>query len=664
VRKFERRRTNGVSLARPLLLVLLLSFTPAPAEEDPEVIHLDPDETVLEPLPSDDAEAEIVSPHALVPMPTQGVDAKEILTGLWFKQRAFRERGQLEEAARQVEVALEFMRREGLRTAPEIAAAFVAQGRRDLDNGDYPTAKDSFTLATRFQPTLTGAHLGLGLTLLQGERDIGGALGAWWNAVLNLFIDPGSLYFLAANGVLIGYVAACLGFIVALLVLVIRSTPAFFHDLQERSSGRLSEDTSRLLGWTLIALPLFLPLSPAWAIAAWGALFVAYLRPSEKLVAAGALLLLTLAGPVGLLLGWTFGTAVDPGARALIQTARHGPDLQHEAALIQLSADHPEEVTYPFLLATGYRTGGRFDDAMVMYRRVLEVEPRHARAMVNLGNLYAIRQEFAVAQRYYQGAWSSDPSLALAHYNSHLAHLEVFHLEAADEELRAARQLDEARLNELLQQGSEAGARRVPIDTGYTASEIWARVVDLHSEGSASLELTRAVRAPATLAGGIGLVALLILPGIGVVPRHEVARRCRRCGRPYCRRCQVASRSHNVCSQCTHLFILRDGVAPGVKAKKMEDVARYRKRHFLGARIMALALPGGGHVLGGRTWFGCALLVIWVFALCGLVLRGRVLISPEEMGPGSWPGMLLGLILLALLAWLGGNLSRHESRRE
>ncbi|MCZ6696397.1 MAG: hypothetical protein O7A63_07655, partial [Acidobacteria bacterium] len=288
------------------------------------MILLDAEEDILVPLDTDEE-------RFAVPLPTQGVDANEVLIGLWFKHRAHHERGQKEEADRQIEVALEFMRREGLRTAPEIAASFLSLGRRALDSGDYSAARENFTLATRFQPTLASAHLGLGMTLLRGDRDIGGTLGAWWVGFLNIFIDPGSLYFLSANGFLIAYISTCLGLIIALIVLCLKSMPAFFHDLQEKSYGRLSEDSARLLGWSIVAIPLLVPVSPAWAFALWASLFIVYLRPFEKGVAAAALLFLLLAGPVGVLLGWTFGTAVDPGARALIQSMRQGPDLHDES---------------------------------------------------------------------------------------------------------------------------------------------------------------------------------------------------------------------------------------------------------------------------------------------------------------------------------------------
>ena len=96
----------------------------------------------------------------------------------------------------------------------------------------------------------------------------------------------------------------------------------------------------------------------------------------------------------------------------------------------------------------------------------------------------------------------------------------------------------------------------------------------------------------------------------------------------------------------------------------MEEVSRYKKRHFLGVRLLGLISPGAGHLLGGRTLIGCLLLALWLFALSGLILRGRVLIAPEEITISTWSGHNISLLTIALLAWLFGNLSRPEARRD
>ncbi|HEU4403581.1 MAG TPA: hypothetical protein VFT43_15895, partial [Candidatus Polarisedimenticolia bacterium] len=163
-----------------------------------------------------------------------------------------------------------------------------------------------------------------------------------------------------------------------------------------------------------------------------------------------------------------------------------------------------------------------------------------------------------------------------------------------------------------------------------------------------------------TLAGGAGLLAGLLLPGLGLAPRSGAARRCRRCGHPYCRRCQVTTRYPDHCSPCMHLFILRDGLAPGVKSRKMGEVALFRRRVFLGTRVLSLALPGGGHVLGGRALLGSMLLMTWGAAWVGIVLRGRMLVSPEWIAPASGAMGLAVPAVLALTAWLAGNLTAHE----
>ncbi len=57
------------------------------------------------------------------------------------------------------------------------------------------------------------------------------------------------------------------------------------------------------------------------------------------------------------------------------------------------------------------------DEAIRIYLRVLEIEPEHAAAHINVGTLYYNRQDFASAERHYRLAVQSDPRYALAYFD-------------------------------------------------------------------------------------------------------------------------------------------------------------------------------------------------------------------------------------------------------
>src|SRR5262249_31265039 len=232
-----------------------------------------------------------------------------------------------------------------------------------------------------------------------------------------------------------------------------------------------------------------------------------------------------------------------------------------------------------------------------------------------------------------------------------------------DQELKAARRIDNPLVTELLAQGNEGRAKRLPADIGYTRSEIWRRALSLRVSEGMRTAWFRALAAPATLAGGVGLLLALFLPALGVAPRSAAARRCLRCGRPFCRRCRVRSKDPDHCSQCVHLYVLRDGVAPSVKSKKLDEIVRYRRRVWIGERLLSLPLPGSGHVLGGRPWLGALLLTGWCCVWLGFVLRGMLLV-PSEAITTSGTGTVAGLGVLGLGVWLVGNLSTHDAGRD
>jgi len=63
------------------------------------------------------------------------------------------------------------------------------------------------------------------------------------------------------------------------------------------------------------------------------------------------------------------------------------------------------------------RSGAPLEEIVAAYQRAVELDPRSAGAMVNLGTLYYHRRQWAEAERWYRRAVQVEPDYALAHYN-------------------------------------------------------------------------------------------------------------------------------------------------------------------------------------------------------------------------------------------------------
>jgi hypothetical protein len=170
---------------------------------------------------------------------------------------------------------------------------------------------------------------------------------------------------------------------------------------------------------------------------------------------------------------------------------------------------------------------------------------------------------------------------------------------------------------------------------------------------------------------GLALSYALLLRGRGADP----ARRCIRCGRPFCRHCKSSKDAKEYCSQCVHLFVLGDGLEPGTKQRKLFEVERYERRWKRMRKLSSVVLPGAGQLLRGKTAVGLGLMVLWFAAvicaqpallapferLLGADLQARVFLSP-----GGVP-VAFGTEPLAVVAWIGllpiwlvGNLWRRK----
>jgi tetratricopeptide (TPR) repeat protein len=57
------------------------------------------------------------------------------------------------------------------------------------------------------------------------------------------------------------------------------------------------------------------------------------------------------------------------------------------------------------------------NEAISIYLKVLEMDPAHAAAHINLGTLYYNRQDYSLAERHYRSAIQIDPRYALAYFD-------------------------------------------------------------------------------------------------------------------------------------------------------------------------------------------------------------------------------------------------------
>lgn len=58
-----------------------------------------------------------------------------------------------------------------------------------------------------------------------------------------------------------------------------------------------------------------------------------------------------------------------------------------------------------------------YQDAIIAYKKVVDMEPNHAAAHINLGTLYYNLQDYKLAESYYRKAVEADPRYALAYFD-------------------------------------------------------------------------------------------------------------------------------------------------------------------------------------------------------------------------------------------------------
>ena len=124
-------------------------------------------------------------------------------------------------------------------------------------------------------------------------------------------------------------------------------------------------------------------------------------------------------------------------------------------------------------------------------------------------------------------------------------------------------------------------------------------------------------------------------------------------------------------------LVIISGLAPETKSMKLYQVEQYDLRTRRARRVAAVVLPGASHLLAGRAWFGCGLVILLLLAWIGVfpqslgplesLLGTSVHLTALRPSPIPDAYGLDALVLLALplgiAVWIAGNARLSRMRR-
>jgi tetratricopeptide (TPR) repeat protein len=605
------------------------------------------------------------------------------LEGLWFQRKALVSDGRDEDAARQSQLIRSFCSEEGVRRLEGPAGALLAEADRNFDEGNYDRAKAALELADALDPERPAVHSTRAAILWKERAGIIAASREMLTAVRLQIRDAWRTLGLVNQVVLVLLVAILTSLVVFTILMLARHQVPFRHGVEEWLVARGAPRWSKAGGWLVLLLPLLLWVTAGWAVFYWLPALFRTMRRAERvaavaLLAASALAIPAFRASVGL-----YGITADPTVRTTLAAASGAYDPDRIVKLRELVEAHPDDPTYRFLLAGLYKNGRYFEEAYAEYKRVLAVAPATYQAHVNIGNIFFLTGQYGEAITHYRQALDIRPDAILAYYDLYLAQSEAFRFKEADEALKNARARDAKAIQDLVSRGSRDGGRPMVQDASFDVGAIWRATLEGRKlrewlDGGHGAAASRGFAAqllnPLTIVSLAGILACAgtLLLGKG----REPARRCLRCGRPFCFRCKRGRHGEEYCTQCVHLFVLGDGLAPETKTRKLYEVEQFDRRSRLARNLAAAVLPGSAHLLRGRAAAGTILLVLWIMALLLCVPGGllpiqqalgvnlRVDFLRPGMGPGKY-GVDPWLVLappFAVAVWLLGNLGKSRSR--
>ena len=599
--------------------------------------------------------------------------AASTFEALWTTYKKAEAKGDAEAAQGALREVRRLRIERNIRSLETIALARVEEGVTALRAGDNARAETAFRDAVAFDPHLPDAYFGLALhDMKKGPL---GIVPAVKNTLAGTFARLATargghyLFALIVPVALLALLATTVVFAVAMLI---RYASLLKHDFEE-SFGPGRQSLALGLAAIILFLPAMLFQGWAWLPLWWLAMLFIYMGMTERIVSVALLLFCVASAPVIKTMEARLLAQQNPLFSASLGALESGPDSRAVAQLEEGQRANGDDRDLTYLLGAEYKKGGRYDDAAALYRETLRTTPKDHVALNNLANLEFAAGEFPAAiARYKQGIESGPPAPVAAtfYYNMSLAHLQRFEYQGAQEARTQAERLDSSLVHGYDSLWKYDKGDYAVVDLGLSSDEVWSKFA---GASSGIVQKNRYGQGPAaagtqsllpSLMNRLSVFPLLALLAVLILRRWRGGKaftmRCTKCGTPFCRRCHLGQVAGGLCTQCHHLFVVRDGVSGPARNRKLLEVQKEEARRDRVFRMLSLIVPGAGHLYGHHTSIGIVLILVWSATLAAALLTGRLLPLTEASGELSKPWGLGVAGLVLLVTYVMANRSKPE----
>lgn len=608
----------------------------------------------------------------------------ERLENYWFQRKLHLREGRDDDAVRQAQNIAAFVKEEGVRRLEAPAGALLAEASRHAGEGHYARARHALTLADTLDPERPQTHFLRAQVAWESGGGVPAAatdlLAGVKASLLQIVSQPDATQTLALKLFL-----ALMGLsIVFPLLMVLRYQAPMRHEVEEWLTHRGREPLAAAGGWAVLLAPLVLWVGVGWTAVWWTVITFRFMRVAERTMAVGLLVATAFAVPGYRMAVGLYGLATDPKVRTTVAAAAGAYEPDRIVKLQELVEAYPDDPTYRFLLAGLYKNGRFLEEAFDEYGHVLRVAPDTWQARVNIGNIYYQTGQYSEAIAQYGQAIAMRPRDVLAYCNMHMAQTESFRLNEAKATFDKARAIDAKAVADVFASSPGRGNRASVVDASIDLRAIWRAALEGRKSQNWLAGGTGSARGWGAVTRGLlnplSAIALLSVVACGALVlltrSRPPAGRCSRCGRAYCAYCRSSRDDHDYCSQCMHLFVLQDGLAPETKTRKLYEVEAHRRRLRVVRRISSVLVPGSGLVLTGRTAWGAVVVLGWLVALFVCVPAAATPVERllgfdlrlDLLRAGAVPGMydlnpaILLAVPLAAVTWIAGNVALRRTR--